>query len=183
MGCRAQAAEAKARRKEEKKNLRAQQKSALGTSGRGGGSDDGLGGEDCDNAEGEEGHFDGVATLGGPTKSSSKSREGGIGAPAASGGTSAPASSTEGANIDGAPPPPPLLNPDLPHLAAVLDKADVVIEVLDARDPLAHRSSALEARVASKGGQQKLLLVLNKIGACVTHLPLVPDALHVRADR
>ena len=135
MACRVQATEAKARRKEEKKNLRAQQKSALGTSGRSGGS----GGEDSDNLEGEEGHFDGVATLGGPTKSSSKSREGGISAPTAS-GTSTSAS-TAGANIDGV--PPPLLNPDLPHLAAVLDKADVVIEVLDVWDLLVHCSSAL----------------------------------------
>jgi hypothetical protein len=64
---------------------------------------------------------------------------------------------------------PLLLNPDLPHLAAVLDKADVVVEVLDARDPLAHRSESLETRVASKEGQ-KLLIVLNKIGACLFRL-------------
>jgi len=74
---------------------------------------------------------------------------------------SAPASTTE---TNGE---PLLLNPDLPHLATVLDKADVVIEVLDARDPLSYRSRALEARVASKEGQ-KLLLVLNKIGALRT---------------
>jgi hypothetical protein len=61
--------------------------------------------------------------------------------------------STAGANIDGA--SPPLLNPDLPHLAPMLDKAGVVIEVLNAWDPLAHRSSALEARVALKGGDNK----------------------------
>jgi hypothetical protein len=73
---------------------------------------------------------------------------------------------------------PLLLNPDLPHLAAVLDKADVVIEVLDARDPLAYRSSALEARVESKKGQ-KLLLLLNKIGACA----LIPLQCYVMADR
>ena len=72
---------------------------------------------------------------------------------------SVPASTTE---ANGA---PLLLNPELPHLAAVLDKADVVIEVLDARDPLLYRSRVLEARVASKEGQ-KLLLVLNKIGMC-----------------
>ena len=125
-----------------------------------------------DNRDGSD---DSVATLGGPTKSSSKSREGGIGVPAASGGTSTSAS-IAGENIDGA--SPPLLNPDLPHLATMLDKADVVIEVLDARDPLAHRSSALEARVASKGGQQKLLLVLNQIGTCA--LTAGTDALHVR---
>jgi nuclear GTP-binding protein len=150
MGCAAQAAEAKAQRKEEKKQLRAQQKVALDA------GKDGSHGQDSDDAEGEEGGFNGVATLAGPTKSSSKSTT--RGAPVTNGlSGSAPASTTE---TNGA---PLLLNPDLPHLAAVLDKADVVIEVLDARDPLSYRSRALEARVASKKGQ-KLLLVLNKIG-------------------
>lgn len=161
-----QAAEAKARKKEEKKNLRAQQKLTLEANGRGGGDDDQG---DDDNAEGEDGHFDGVAMPGGrPTKSPSKSMSmSGSGVPlvAASAGTKDDA--------------PPLLNLDLPHLAAVLDKADVVIEVLDARDPLAHRSSALEARVGSKEGQ-KLLLVLNKIGACAL-IPLIQ--CYVMADR
>jgi len=156
-----QAAEAKARRKEEKKNLRAQQKLAPASEANeraGGGDDGGSDGQgDNDNAEDGDGHFDGVATFGGPTKgppSKSMSMSGaGIPLVAASAGAK---------DGDGA---PLLINSDLPHLAAVLDKADVVIEVLDARDPLAHRSSALEARVKSKEGQ-KLLLVLNKIGAC-----------------
>jgi hypothetical protein len=130
-------AEAKVWWKEEK-NLRAQQKSALGTSGRSGG-DAGSGGKGSDNVKGKEGQFDGVTTLGSPTKSSSKSREGGISAPVAS-GTSASALTT-GANIDGV--PTPLLDLDLPHLAAMLDKADVVIEVLDVWDLLVHCSSAL----------------------------------------
>ena len=130
-------AEAKARWKEEK-NLRAQQKSALGTSGRSGG-DAGSGGKDSNNVKGEEGQFDGVMTLGGPTKSSSKLREGGISALAAS-GTSALAS-TVGANIDGI--PTPLLNLDLPHLTTMLDKANVMIKVLDAQDSLVHHSSVL----------------------------------------
>jgi hypothetical protein len=108
-----------------------------------------------DNCDG--GNDDSVVTLGGPTKSSSKSRKGGIGVPAASGGTSTSAL-TAGANIDGA--SPPLLNPALPHLAAMLDKADVVIKVLNVRDPLVHCSSALEARVALKGGGD------NKAAAC-----------------
>jgi len=55
-------------------------------------------------------------------------------------GTSASALTT-GANIDGV--PTPLLDLDLPHLAAMLDKADVVIEVLDVWDLLVHCSSAL----------------------------------------
>jgi nuclear GTP-binding protein len=133
----------------------------LEANGRHGDDDDGSSdGEDNNDAEGEESNFDGVATLGGPTgtrKNSSKSTEG---TPATMAGVFASAST---AGTDGA--PPPLPNPDLPHLAAVLDKADVVIEVLDARNPLAHRSSALEVRVAAKEGQ-KLLLVLNKIGTC-----------------
>ena len=159
-----QAAEAKARRKEEKKNLRTQQKLASEANGRRGGDDDddgGSGGQgDSDNAEGDDGHFDGVAMLGGPTKSPpSKSMS--------MSGSGIPHVATSAGAKDDA---PPLLNPDLPHLAAGLDKADVVIEVLDARDPLSHRSSALESRVKSKEGQ-KLLLVLNKIGAC-TLVPL-----------
>ena len=152
-----QAAEAKARRKEEKKTLRAQQKVALKANGKDGG-DDGSSGEDNDDVEGENGDFDGVATLDGPLENSSKSTKRGI-PPVASSTPAAASAST--ADASGT---PLLLNSNLPHLSAVLDKADVVIEVLDARDPLAYRSSALEARVASKEGQ-KLLLVLNKIGA------------------
>lgn len=160
-----QAAEAKARRKEEKKNVRAQQKLVSEANGRGSGGDGGDGGqEDNDNPEGEDGHFDGLAPKKSPSKSMLMS------------GSGVPLVTTSAGAKDGA---PILLNPDLPHLAAVLDKADVVIEVLDARDPLAYRSSALEARVESKKGQ-KLLLLLNKIGACAL-IPLIQ--CYVMADR
>jgi hypothetical protein len=111
-------------------------------------SDAGSGGKDSDYVEGKEGHFDGVIMLSGPTKSSSKLREEGISAPAVSG--KSVLALTTGSNIDGV--LTPLLNPDLPHLTAVLDKADIVIKVLDAWDPLAHHSSALEVRVVLKGG-------------------------------
>ncbi|KDQ65029.1 hypothetical protein JAAARDRAFT_167869 [Jaapia argillacea MUCL 33604] len=57
---------------------------------------------------------------------------------------------------------PILLNPDLPNLKSVLDQADVVVEVLDARDPLPYRNSHLEKLVSGK----RLLLVLNKADAC-----------------
>ncbi|KAH0587093.1 hypothetical protein H2248_005911 [Termitomyces sp. 'cryptogamus'] len=60
---------------------------------------------------------------------------------------------------------PVLINHDLPNLETVLSNADVVIEVLDARDPLPCRSSHLEGLVAAKAGQ-KLLLLLNKIDIC-----------------
>ena len=44
----------------------------------------------------------------------------------------------------------------------MLKEADVVIQVLDARDPLRCRSASLDAAVKDK----KVLYVLNKIGAC-----------------
>ncbi|KAH9050116.1 hypothetical protein EDB84DRAFT_731902 [Lactarius hengduanensis] len=154
---RRQALEAKARRKEEKKALRAQQKNAaLGADGE-------HGSDDEENAE-TKGGFDGVATFDGPPSKSKKSAGGAHGA----------ASTTE----DGV--PPLLMNPELPHLAAVLDKADVVIEILDARDPLAHRSTALEAHVSLKEGR-RLLLVLNKIDGCPRE-STAAWAAHLRAE-
>ena len=60
---------------------------------------------------------------------------------------------------------PVLINPDLPNLKVVLDAADVVVEILDARDPLSSRSAHIE-EVAKELGK-KVLLVLNKVGACV----------------
>jgi len=55
---------------------------------------------------------------------------------------------------------PTLVNPGLPNLKTVLDSSDVLLEVLDARDPLPFRSTDLEKRMEGK----KILLVLNKIG-------------------
>jgi nuclear GTP-binding protein len=57
---------------------------------------------------------------------------------------------------------PVLINRDLPTLQSVLEKADVVLEVIDARDPLAFRSEHLEQLAKDAG--KKLLFVLNKIG-------------------
>ncbi|KAF9448474.1 hypothetical protein P691DRAFT_759896 [Macrolepiota fuliginosa MF-IS2] len=57
---------------------------------------------------------------------------------------------------------PILVNHDLPTLKAVLDGSDVLLEVLDARDPLPFRSSYLEKAMEEK----KVLLVLNKIDTC-----------------
>jgi len=57
---------------------------------------------------------------------------------------------------------PVLINRDLPNLKAVLEKADVVLEVLDARDPLAFRSQHIEGLGSELG--KKVLLVVNKIG-------------------
>ncbi|KAG7493162.1 guanine nucleotide-binding protein-like 3 [Solea senegalensis] len=45
----------------------------------------------------------------------------------------------------------------------VIDASDVVIQVLDARDPLGCRCPQLEEAVLQSGGNKKLLFVLNKI--------------------
>lgn len=49
------------------------------------------------------------------------------------------------------------------ELNKVIDASDVVIEVLDARDPLSCRCPQLEEAVLQREGNKKLLLVLNKI--------------------
>ncbi|KAJ7162605.1 GTP-binding protein [Mycena crocata] len=60
---------------------------------------------------------------------------------------------------------PVLLQRDMANMKAVLDEADVIVEVLDARDPLPFRSTHVEELVAGKADQQ-ILLVLNKIDTC-----------------
>lgn len=50
-------------------------------------------------------------------------------------------------------------------LRKVLEASDVLIEVLDARDPVGTRCRAVERELRSlDGGRKKLVLVLNKIG-------------------
>ena len=58
---------------------------------------------------------------------------------------------------------PALIRHTLPTLRAVLEEADVVIEIIDARDPLPFRSLHLEELIASMPGK-RTILVLNKIG-------------------
>ncbi|NXL50257.1 GNL3 protein, partial [Podilymbus podiceps] len=48
-------------------------------------------------------------------------------------------------------------------LEKVIEASDVVLEVLDARDPMGCRCPQLEQAVTCSGGDKKLLLVLNKI--------------------
>uniref|UniRef100_A0A7N8YEZ1 Guanine nucleotide-binding protein-like 3 n=1 Tax=Mastacembelus armatus TaxID=205130 RepID=A0A7N8YEZ1_9TELE len=53
--------------------------------------------------------------------------------------------------------------PEAKKARQVIDASDVVIEVLDARDPLGYRCPQLEEAVLQRDGNKKLLLVLNKI--------------------
>ena len=46
----------------------------------------------------------------------------------------------------------------------VLESADVILEVLDARDPLGTRTRHVERMVLDSGLDKKIILVLNKIG-------------------
>ena len=52
----------------------------------------------------------------------------------------------------------------------VIEAADVVIEVLDARDPLGSRCTQVEEAVLECGTQKRLILLLNKIGECCSVL-------------
>lgn len=45
-----------------------------------------------------------------------------------------------------------------------MELADVIIEVLDARDPLPCRSQEVENFVRSSGAEKRIILLLNKIG-------------------
>ncbi len=46
----------------------------------------------------------------------------------------------------------------------VIEAADVLIEVLDARDPLGSRCPQVEEMIINSGKNKKLVLLLNKIG-------------------
>ena len=51
----------------------------------------------------------------------------------------------------------------------VVEASDVVLEVLDARDPLGCRCFQVEQAVLTSGTNKKLVLVLNKIGMFSVH--------------
>lgn len=50
------------------------------------------------------------------------------------------------------------------ELKKVIEMSDVILEVLDARDPQGCRCLALEQRILASSTQKRLILVLNKIG-------------------
>lgn len=50
----------------------------------------------------------------------------------------------------------------------VVKASDVILEVLDARDPLGSRSIGIEKSILSLDPNKKIILLLNKIGTCAT---------------
>lgn len=131
---RRQAEEAKQRKKELKKALKA------------GTAEEGDAGSDREGSE--TGGFDGVSAVHGgkATAGTSKQVKG-----------AATVADEDDDDI------PTLTRSELTSLKDVLEAADVVVEVLDARDPLAYHSAHLAELAKAKEGQ-KLLLILNKIG-------------------
>ncbi|TFK56257.1 hypothetical protein OE88DRAFT_1652921 [Heliocybe sulcata] len=115
-----------------------------------------------DEAEGSESGFDAVNTL----KASA---------------TTAKAKKTVAQTVDDDDDVPVLINRDLPNLKSVLDKADVVLEVLDVRDPLPFRSERLETLVKEGSSEKRIIMVLNKIDT-VPRESVSSWAKHVRAD-
>ena len=59
----------------------------------------------------------------------------------------------------------------------VIDAADVILEVLDARDPLGSRCTQMEEAILSSGATKKLVLLLNKIGEDISCLLLIVDVV------
>lgn len=53
------------------------------------------------------------------------------------------------------------------ELVKVIEASDVILEVLDARDPLGTRCVDMEKMVRSSGPDKHLVLLLNKIGMLV----------------
>ena len=67
---------------------------------------------------------------------------------------------------------PPRHDPSIPNLGAALNKADVWLYVLDARDPSAHRNIGIERLANEKA--KKIVFLLNKAGKPMTIRPQFP---------
>ncbi|KAJ0792549.1 putative P-loop containing nucleoside triphosphate hydrolase [Helianthus annuus] len=59
------------------------------------------------------------------------------------------------------------------ELTKVIEASDVILEVLDARDPLGTRCPDLEKMVLKAGPEKHLVLLLNKIGNLIERARLV----------
>jgi 50S ribosomal subunit-associated GTPase HflX len=69
------------------------------------------------------------------------------------------------------------------ELRKVIERSDVIIQVLDARDPEGTRSRWVEEEVRKREADgKKLLAVVNKIGECVGKIYLLPNRLEHSAS-
>jgi len=59
-------------------------------------------------------------------------------------------------------------------LVKVIEASDVLLEVLDARDPLGTRCVDIEKMVMKSGPDKRLVLLLNKIGSLLITFILFP---------
>lgn len=65
-----------------------------------------------------------------------------------------------------------LISPDtskrafIKEFKKVVKGSDVILEVLDARDPLGSRSLTIEKQILEMDPNKKIILVLNKVGTC-----------------
>lgn len=57
------------------------------------------------------------------------------------------------------------------ELVKVIEASDVILEVLDARDPLGTRCIDMEKMVMKAGPDKHLVLLLNKIGKFLPRVP------------
>jgi len=56
------------------------------------------------------------------------------------------------------------------ELKKVVESSDIILEILDARDPLGCRCKELEAQILGMPGEKKIILVLNKIDLVPQHI-------------
>lgn len=64
-------------------------------------------------------------------------------------------------------------------LSKVVEASDVILEVLDARDPLGCRCPQVEQAVIQSGTNKKIVLVLNKIGKNALYLWLQKGFIYI----
>ena len=72
---------------------------------------------------------------------------------------------------------PDLVDTSLTTLQEVVDKADVVIEVVDARDVAGGRSKFVEDLITDAGG--KVVVLINKIGTSPSTLTTLRTVIEV----
>lgn len=73
---------------------------------------------------------------------------------------------------------PPITN--YPPLTQVVDSSDVVIQVLDARDPMGTRSAYIERYMKKEKSHKHLFFVLNKCDLVPTWVTVSAFLLHKR---